>query len=169
MKRNINTNVLNGFIKQAVTHNKYLEENEMWKRKRELENADKKPKTKRRESSSDEEPVLLNEKKKLKKDPDEIDDLQVLLALYKDSKNQSTEKWNHSGFNELYPDYEARKSSPDRSTRVRSRSRGSESSDSSDKSQKSDKKSKKRKKSKDKSKNKKSHSKHKKKKKKKKN
>lgn len=159
MKRNINTRVLDGFVKQAVSHNKYLEESEMWKKKRELEgNADKKPSSSerhRRASSTDEEASLLSDEKKAK-DPAEIDDLQVLLELYRESKNPSNEKWGHSGFDELYPNHGTRRpKSPDPSQRNRSRSSSSSSSSESRASAER----RKRKKSKHKSKHKKSHSK----------
>ena len=43
---------------------------------------------------------------------EEIDDLKVLLALYKDSKAQPVERWDHTGFKELYPDYEPAEKRP---------------------------------------------------------
>jgi len=109
MKRAINTNVLNGFINQAVSHNKYLEESEMWKKKLELERTESSSKSNkrhhRRDNSRDNSESKQNDSKPKSSKPDEIDDLQVLLALYKDAKNEKVERWDHSGFNELYPDH----------------------------------------------------------------
>lgn len=109
MKRsvNINTNVLNGFINQAISHNKYLEETEMWKKKRELdsESYKKRPDSSNKNTKLEESPEELPIKKTKKSE--EIDDLEVLLALYRDSKNKPVEKWGHSGFDELYPDYQS--------------------------------------------------------------
>lgn len=109
MKRAINTNVLNGFINQAVSHNKYLEESEMWKKKRQLIGTESSSKSNkryhRRDNSRDNSESKQNDSKPKSSKPDEIDDLQVLLALYKDAKNEKVERWDHSGFNELYPDH----------------------------------------------------------------
>lgn len=113
MKRNINTNVLHGFLNQAISHNKYLEESEMWKKKRELDNEPLKnksssyyKKTRLNESSDEAEPKKTVEPKKNAKNSEEIDDLQVLLALYKDTQKKPVEKWGHSGYEELYPDHD---------------------------------------------------------------
>ena len=112
MKRVINKNVLNGFLNQAVSHNKYLEESEMWKQKREREVSQERHVSRKRSSHSNERKSARHKSKspapkcsanKDKDDDDEIDDLKVLLALYKDVNKKSEEKWDHSGFMELYP------------------------------------------------------------------
>lgn len=59
----LNKNVLNGFVQQAVSHNKFLEEQEMWKKRDEsLE----KPKTSKEsyEEDSKRKKKRLNEAKK---------------------------------------------------------------------------------------------------------
>lgn len=113
MKRIINTNVLNGFLTQAISHNKYLEESEMWKKKRELDDETTRSRAKHRSpeksskktrKSSPEENETANNLPKNKQSSEEIDDLQVLLALYKDATKKPVERWDHSGFAELYPD-----------------------------------------------------------------
>lgn len=130
MKRAINTNVLNGFITQAVSHNKYLEESEMWKKKRQLESTDSKSHSrsstkKPRDDSRDKTEPQTSKDSKPK--PTEIDDLQVLLALYKDAKNEKVERWDHSGFAELYPEHDAK---PLKSNLKSNNSRDSDSNDS---------------------------------------
>jgi hypothetical protein len=113
MKRT-NKDVLNGFIKQAVSYNKYLEENEMWKMKRDEEHAARREEKARRSrspskkrspspSSSSNEEEFAAKTKKTERSKEEIDDLKAILALYKDAKEKPSEKWDHSGFMELYP------------------------------------------------------------------
>ncbi len=106
MKRSlsINKSVLNGFLSQAISHNRFLEESEMWKKKRELEEADKAskrpcPSSCRPADSPPPAPPGPTS-------PEDIDDLKVLLALYKDVHKKPEEKWDHGGFRELYPEAE---------------------------------------------------------------
>ena len=111
MKRVINKNVLNGFLNQAVSHNKYLEESEMWKQKREREVSHERHESKKRLSHSNEHKSKSHKSNSPApkcsanedKDDDEIDDAKVLLALYRDINKKAEEKWDHSGFLELYP------------------------------------------------------------------
>ena len=112
MKRSLNVNksVLNGFLSQAVSHNKLLEEAEMWKKKRELEEANEAEKDSKRHyvpcaSSSRSADSPPSARPIATKAPEDIDDLKVLLALYKDVRQKPEEKWGHDGFEELYPDH----------------------------------------------------------------
>ena len=111
MARKISTNVLNGFVQQAVSHNKYLEEKEMWKQRQE-KNEDifnkreksKKKKSKHKKHRNDDSDEQSDEKEPVK---EEIDDLKAILALYKDAKDfqkAAEPKWDHSGYMELYKD-----------------------------------------------------------------
>ena len=129
MNRRIQTNVLNGFIQQAISHNKYLEEREMWSKREEQSANDfpsrskhKKSKHKRKhkhknrskdnndtdqnsEDSDDEKETEATNSKEKKADNEEIDDLKAILALYKDAKEfgkAAEPKWDHSGYLELY-------------------------------------------------------------------
>lgn len=97
----LNKQVLNGFVQQAVSHNKFLEEQEMWKKKKKLK---KRKSHKREKSPSPSDDEEFKQEKKPNRTPDEIDDLKAILALYKSAKEATTEKWGHSGFEELYPD-----------------------------------------------------------------
>ncbi|RNA05237.1 hypothetical protein BpHYR1_037426 [Brachionus plicatilis] len=106
----LNKQVLNGFIQQAISHNKYLEEQEMWKkkepslsnkRKKRHKSCEKNPKFKSPSPSDDE---IKEDKPKSSRTPEELDDLKAILALYKSAKETNGEKWGHSGFQELYPD-----------------------------------------------------------------
>lgn len=108
----LNKQVLNGFIQQAISHNKYLEEQEMWKKKESSESKKRKRGHKSREkmprvkspTPSDDE---VKEAPKSNRTPEELDDLKAILALYKSAKESNNEKWNHSGFKELYPDFKS--------------------------------------------------------------
>lgn len=111
----INKQVLNGFINQAVSHNKFLEEQEMWKKRRKHKktslikydepSTDTDDENFRNQATSKQPSIMEN------KTPEEIDDLKALLALYKDVNQPSTsgEKWDHSGFMTLYPNYDNEK------------------------------------------------------------
>lgn len=118
MKRSINANVLNGFLSQAISHNKYLEESEMWKKRRELEdtaNSRRSSSSKRTKPSQETAPrersnyvslAAPSTSSTTAKEPEkEVDDLQVMLALYRDVHQKPVERWGHSGFEELYPDH----------------------------------------------------------------
>lgn len=111
----LNKQVLNGFVKQAVSHNKYLEEREMWKkrdtslcrkRKKRHKSKEKAPTAKSPSPSDDE---LKDVGPSSSHTKEELDDLKAILALYKSTKESNDEKWGHSGFQELYPDLKSSK------------------------------------------------------------
>lgn len=111
----LNKQVLNGFIQQAVSHNKYLEEREMWKkrdtslspkRKKKHKSEEKIPRVKSPSPSDDE---LKEVKPSSSRTQEELDDLKAILALYKSAKDSNDEKWDHSGFQQLYPDLKSSK------------------------------------------------------------
>ena len=115
MKPRIKTQVLNGFIRQAVSHNKYIEEQEMWNKRQGIRQSrssfnygnipsqskysdhDDRRVSEKRQNSSDENEEETGDKKqkettqdndKIKgEETEEIDDLKVMLALYQDAKN----------------------------------------------------------------------------------
>ena len=108
MNKRINKNVLDGFLNQAISHNKYLEEREMWKKKREESNKSKEkiekdfsppPAQKIKQSINKSQ---QEKEKKTNEDSDEFDDLKVILALYQDQNKKTVERWDHNGFTELY-------------------------------------------------------------------
>lgn len=115
MNKRINKNVLDGFLNQAISHNKYIEEREMWKKRRE-EKDSKKRKLSREEDDSFGEEIVKTSKKpavtETNEDSGEIDDLKVMLALYQDLNKKPVERWGHSGYAELYGTEASAKSKP---------------------------------------------------------
>jgi len=82
----------------------------MWKKKREIEEEVKAEKNLKKRhyspscSKNDYSPPSETSKTS-KKSEEDIDDLKVLLALYKDVHKKPEEKWSHDGFEELYPEH----------------------------------------------------------------
>jgi hypothetical protein len=95
----MSSNVLKNFVIHATAHNKYLEEAEMWKKRNEElnKNSNKEEslqKRSRRRSRSTSSDKRIDERKR-KMNSESIG---PSLKLF-----ESNDRWDHSGYKELYP------------------------------------------------------------------